>query len=131
MVDPQINIRVPIELKKAIKRLVESGKYRDTTDFMLASIREKLAREESGEIEGLKEQMILLIENDPDVSRAINKRVHPIINEKMLKVRSVLTRLLGHLASGTSSPTEESVYSALYEKTLEICDPIDGDIIPK
>ena len=128
MVDPQINTRVPIELKKEIKRLVESGKYRDTTDFMLASIREKLAREESGEIEGLKEQMLFLIENDPDVGRAINKRVHPVINGKILKIRSILARLLGHLASVTSSPTEKSEYNTLYDKTLEICDHINEDV---
>ena len=131
MVDPQINIRVPIELKKEIKRLIESGKYRDTTDFMLASIREKLAREESGEIEGLKEQMLVLIENDPDIGRAINKHVHPVINGKMLKIRSILARLLGHLASVTSSSTEKLEYNILYDKTLEICDPTDGDVILK
>jgi len=74
MAGVQINTRVPPEMRDEIKSLIDAGKYRDQTDFILSAIREKLDRDALDSRELFKKQLVDFLRADSDV-RAILKEL--------------------------------------------------------
>ena len=70
----QIGVKVDQSVKDRIKTLVESGKYRDMTDFAAKAILEKLEREDTDELARFKKSMMELLISDPDIHEILIRK---------------------------------------------------------
>jgi len=81
MTSELIGIKVKSETKAQILDLIESGKYRNVSDFMHTAIKTQLEKDSIDEREVLKTQFIDLVTNDPEVRDSIvNLTVYSTLN---------------------------------------------------
>jgi Arc/MetJ-type ribon-helix-helix transcriptional regulator len=62
-----IGVKVEPSIKEEISSLVDSGKYRDITEFMHAAIKERLERDKIDKDEIFRQSLIHLLRTDPEI----------------------------------------------------------------